>query len=66
LRAEGGPAPSLRYIIVCRFGIAEVFALLERILWRKSWRIAFVADVAGGSSIFGCYVAAFQITDRVN
>jgi hypothetical protein len=42
-----------------------VFALLARILWRNSWRIALVAGIVGGASIFVCYAAAFLITDRL-
>jgi hypothetical protein len=53
------------YIIVGEFGIALVFALLVRTFRRNSWRIAVVAGVAGGVSIFVCYVAAFLITDRL-
>jgi len=29
-------------IILAEFGIAVVFALLERILWRDSWRVALL------------------------
>jgi len=53
------------YIIVGEFGIALVFALLARTLRRDSWRVAVVAGVAGGVSIFVCYAAAFLITDRL-
>src|SRR6478609_8861454 len=53
------------YIIVGEFGIALVFALLSRILRRDSWRVAVVAGVAGGASIFVCYAVAFLITDRL-
>ena len=53
------------YIIVGEFGIALVFALLARTLRRDSWRVAVVAGVAGGASIFVCYAAAFLITDRL-
>jgi len=52
-------------IILAEFGIAVVFALLERILWRDSWRVALVAGIVGGASIFVCYAAAFLITDRL-
>jgi len=52
------------YIIVGEFGIALVFALLARPLRRGSWRVAIVAGVAGGASIFACYAFAFLITDR--
>jgi hypothetical protein len=52
------------YIIIGEFGIAVVFALLARTLRRGSWRVAVVAGVVGGASIFVCYVAAFLITDR--
>jgi hypothetical protein len=51
------------YIILGEFGIALAFALLARTLRRGSWRIAVVAGIAGGISIFGCYAAAFLITD---
>ena len=53
------------YIIVGEFGIALVFALLARTLRRDSWRVALLAGVAGGASIFVCYVAAFLVTDRL-
>src|SRR4029079_2617671 len=53
------------YIILGEFGIAVVFALLARILRRGSWRVAVVAGVVGGASIFVCYAAAFLITDRL-
>jgi hypothetical protein len=53
------------YIIVGEFGIALVFALLARTVWRNSWRVAVIAGVAGGASIFVCYAAAFLITDRL-
>src|SRR4030095_3373400 len=53
------------YIIVGEFGIALVFALLARTLRRDSSRVAVVAGVAGGVSIFVCYAAAFLITDRL-
>ena len=52
-------------IIVGEFGIAPVFALLSRALRRNSWRVALVAGVAVGASIFVCYVVAFLITDRL-
>jgi hypothetical protein len=52
-------------IIVSEFGIALVFALLSRALRRNSWRVALVAGVAVGASIFVCYVVAFLITDRL-
>jgi hypothetical protein len=53
------------YIIVGEFGIALVFAVLARTLRRDSWPVAVVAGVAGGVSIFVCYVVAFLITDRL-
>jgi len=53
------------YIIVGEFGIALVFALLARTLRRDSCRVAVVAGVAGGASIFVCYGVAFLITDRL-
>jgi len=53
------------YIILGEFGIAVTFALLARTLRRGSWRVAVVAGVVGGASIFVCYVAAFLITDRL-
>jgi len=53
------------YIIVGEFGIAQVFALLARILRRGLWRVAVVAGIAGGASIFVCYAAAFLLTDRL-
>ena len=51
------------YIMLGEFAIALAFALLARTLRRDSWRVAIVAGVAGGASIFVCYVAAFLITD---
>jgi len=39
-------------IILAEFGIAVVFALLERILWRDSWRVALVAGIVGVSIDF--------------
>lgn len=48
------------YIILGEFGIAIAFALLARTLWR----VAIVAGMAAGASIFVCYSAAFLITDR--
>jgi hypothetical protein len=53
------------YIIVGEFGIALSFALLARTLRRDSWRVAVIAGVAGGVSIFVCYAMAFLITDRL-
>jgi len=53
------------YIILGEFGIAIAFALPARTLRRGSWRIAIVAGVAAGASIFVCYAAAFLITDRL-
>ena len=53
------------YIIVGEFGIALTFAVLARSLRRDSWRVAVVAGVAGGASVFVCYAAAFLITDRL-
>ena len=51
--------------LVGEFGIALVFALLARTVWRNSWRVAVIAGIAGGASIFVCYAAAFLITDRL-
>jgi hypothetical protein len=53
------------YIILGEFGIALAFALLARTLRRGSWRVAVLARLAGGASVFGCYAAAFLITDRL-
>jgi hypothetical protein len=53
------------YIIIGEFGIALIFALLARTLRCGSWHSAIGAGVAGGASIFVCYVAAFLITDRL-
>jgi len=53
------------YIILGEFGIALAFALLARTLRHGSVRVAVVAGVAGGISIFACYAAAFLITDRL-
>jgi hypothetical protein len=52
------------YIILGEFGIAIALASLARTLRGGSWRVAVVAGVAGGASIFVCYVVAFSITDR--
>ena len=53
------------YIILGEFGIALALALLARTLRRGSWRGAVAAGIAGGLSIFVCYLAAFFITDRL-
>src|SRR5215467_7672061 len=53
------------YIVLGEFAIALVFAFLARTLRRGSWDVAFVAGVAGGTSIFVCYAVAFLITDRL-
>ncbi len=53
------------YIILGEFGIVVVLASLARSLRVGSWCIAVLAGVAGGASIFVCYVAAFLITDRL-
>jgi hypothetical protein len=53
------------YIILGEFGVAVSFALLAGTLRRGSWRVAFVAGIAGGASIFVWYAAAFLITDRL-
>ena len=53
------------YIILGEFGIALAFALLSRTLRHGSVRMAVVAGVAGGISIFACYAIAFFITDRL-
>ena len=53
------------YIILGEFGIALVFALLARRVRRGSWRVAVVAGLTGGLSIFACYAVAFLITDRL-
>ena len=53
------------YIILGEFGIALAFALLARTLRHGSPRVAVVAGVAGGISIFACYTVAFFITDRL-
>ena len=53
------------YIILGEFGIALVFALFGRRLRRASWRVAVVAGLTGGLSIFACYAVAFLITDRL-
>lgn len=53
------------YIVLGEFGIAVAFALLARTLRRDSWRVAIVAGLAGGASIFVCYTVAFLITDRL-
>src|SRR6266478_3161941 len=53
------------YIILGEFGIALAFALLARTLRHGSVRVAVVAGVARGISIFACYAGAFFITDRL-
>ncbi len=53
------------YTIVGEFGIALVFALLARALRRGSWEVAVLTGLTAGASIFGCYAAAFLITDRL-
>ena len=53
------------YIILGEFGIAVVFALLARILRRRSWDLAILTGVIAGCAIFVCYAAAFLITDRL-
>jgi hypothetical protein len=53
------------YIILGEFFIAVTFALLAGMLRRGSWRVAVLAGVAGGTSIFVCYTVAFLITDRL-
>jgi hypothetical protein len=53
------------YIILGEFGIAIAFALLARTLRGGSWRVAVIAGLTGGLSIFACYGAAFLITDRL-
>ena len=53
------------YIILGELGIAITFALLAKSLRRRSWRVPVFAGMAGGALIFGCYAAAFLITDRL-
>ena len=53
------------YIILGEFGIALAFAFLARTLRHGSPRVAVVAGVVGGISIFACYAVAFFITDRL-
>jgi hypothetical protein len=53
------------YIILGEFGIAPTFALLARVLRHDSWRVAILAGVTGGASIFVCYAVAFVISDRL-
>ena len=53
------------YIILGEFGIAVAFASLARSLRSGSWRIAVLAGIAGGASIFVCYAVAFLVTDRL-
>jgi Domain of unknown function (DUF6989) len=53
------------YIILGEFGIAVGLALLARTLRRRSWRVAIIAGIIGGVSIFACYAAAFLITERL-
>jgi hypothetical protein len=53
------------YIILGEFGIALTLTLLARTLRRGSWRVAILAGIAGGFSIFVCYAVAFFIADRL-
>ncbi len=53
------------HIILGEFGIAIIFACLARTLRRGLWRVAVVAGIAGGASIFVCYSMVFLITDRL-
>jgi hypothetical protein len=53
------------YIILGEFGIALAFALLARTVRRGSWRTAIIVGFFGALSIFGCYVVAFLLTDRL-
>jgi hypothetical protein len=53
------------YIILGEFCIALVFTLLVRPLRHGSWRVAIVAGVVGGLSIFACYAIAFLLTDQL-
>jgi len=53
------------YIILGELGIALAFALLARTLRHGSVRMAVVAGVAGGISIFACYAVASFIIDRL-
>ena len=53
------------YIILGEFGIALAFAFLARTLRHVSPRVAVLAGVAGGISIFACYAVVFFITDRL-
>jgi hypothetical protein len=53
------------YIILGEFFIAVVFALLAGMLRCGLWRVAVLAGIAGGTSIFVCYAVAFLITDRL-
>ena len=53
------------YIILGEFGIALAFAFLARTLRHGSPRVAVVAGVAGGISIFACYAVAFFITEQL-
>jgi uncharacterized protein DUF6989 len=53
------------YIILGEFLIAVAFTLLAYTLRRGSWRVAVLAGVSGGASVFVCYAVAFLITDRL-
>jgi hypothetical protein len=53
------------YIILGEFGIALALTFLARTLRRGSWRVAILAGIAGGLSIFVCHEIAFLITDRL-
>ena len=53
------------YIIFGEFGIAVAFTLLARTIRLGNWRVAVVAGIAGGLSIFICYAIAFFLTDQL-
>lgn len=53
------------YIIVGKFGIALVLALLARTLRRGSSIIALTARLVGGAAIFIGYALAFFLTDKL-
>jgi hypothetical protein len=53
------------YIILGEFGIAVAFAMVARAFRRGPWRVAILASVVGGMSIFACYAVAFWLTHHL-
>jgi len=51
------------YIILGEFGIVLCIAILARLVRAKNYRWAILAGIFGGLSIYGCYAAAYRVTD---